>query len=207
MGSAVMLGQDPSQLAGPVGDGAVADLAAGDRQLRNGHREAEARAPNPCRARHLCSGLFLEFELVSQRDPVVAHERDLGLQAGPAVINGTAMHAHQAETATLVKAQRINIVIGGNDPQAPAPVLHRQLLNRLDQRGPCPVPLPGSVKGQDLALLPVHFSHTWLDRGGAERDLMELNGWTSPQMLTRYGASARGARARRSYNRVMNDST
>jgi len=24
-----------------------------------------------------------------------------------------------------------------------------------------------------------HFSHTWLDRGGAERDLMELNGWTS----------------------------
>ena len=52
-----------------------------------------------------------------------------------------------------------------------------------------------------------HFSHTWLDRGGAERDLMEFNGWTSPQMLTRYGASARGARARRSYDRIMDDST
>jgi integrase len=50
-----------------------------------------------------------------------------------------------------------------------------------------------------------HFSHTWLDRGGAERDLMELNGWTSPQMLTRYGTSARGAR--RSYDRIMDDST
>jgi integrase/recombinase XerD len=50
-----------------------------------------------------------------------------------------------------------------------------------------------------------HFSHTGLDRGGAERDLMDLNGWTSPQMLTRYGASARGARARRSYDRIMND--
>jgi hypothetical protein len=25
-----------------------------------------------------------------------------------------------------------------------------------------------------------HFSHTWLDRGGAEADLMELNGWSSP---------------------------
>jgi integrase len=24
-----------------------------------------------------------------------------------------------------------------------------------------------------------HFSHTWLDRGGAEGDLMELNGWPS----------------------------
>ena len=48
---------------------------------------------------------------------------------------------------------------------------------------------------------------TSLDRGGAERDLMELNGWTSPQMLSRYGASARGARARRSYDRIMDDTT
>ena len=50
-----------------------------------------------------------------------------------------------------------------------------------------------------------HFSHTWLDRGGAEGDLMELTGWTSPQMLRCYGASARGARARRSYDRIMDD--
>ena len=45
------------------------------------------------------------------------------------------------------------------------------------------------------------------DRGGAEGDLMELNGWTSPQMLRRYGASARGARARHSYDRIMDDTT
>jgi site-specific recombinase XerD len=50
-----------------------------------------------------------------------------------------------------------------------------------------------------------HFSHTWLDRGGPEGDLMELNGWVSPQMLRRYGASARSARARRTYDRVMTD--
>jgi site-specific recombinase XerD len=50
-----------------------------------------------------------------------------------------------------------------------------------------------------------HFSHTWLDRGGLEGDLMELNGWTSPQMLRRYGASARSARARRTYDRIMTD--
>lgn len=48
-----------------------------------------------------------------------------------------------------------------------------------------------------------HFSHTWLDKGGAEGDLKELNGWSSDQMLRRYGASARGARARRSYDRIM----
>ena len=51
-----------------------------------------------------------------------------------------------------------------------------------------------------------HFSHTWLDRGGAEGDLMELNGWSSPQMLRRYGASARSTRARRTYDRVMESS-
>jgi integrase/recombinase XerD len=49
-----------------------------------------------------------------------------------------------------------------------------------------------------------HFSHTWLDRGGAEGDLMELNGWSSPQMLHRYGGSARGARARCHYDLIMN---
>jgi integrase len=43
-----------------------------------------------------------------------------------------------------------------------------------------------------------HFRHTWLDRGGAEGDLMELNSRTSSRMLSRYGASARSARAGRS---------
>jgi hypothetical protein len=46
---------------------------------------------------------------------------------------------------------------------------------------------------------------TSLDRGGPEGDLMELNGWTSPQMLRRYGASARSARARRTYDGIMTD--
>jgi integrase/recombinase XerD len=52
-----------------------------------------------------------------------------------------------------------------------------------------------------------HFSHTWPDRGGAEGDLMELNGRASPQMLLRYGASARSARARRTYDRIMDGRT
>jgi site-specific recombinase XerD len=51
-----------------------------------------------------------------------------------------------------------------------------------------------------------HFSYTWLERGGPEGDLMELNGWSSPQMLARYGASARSARARRTYDCIMTDS-
>jgi hypothetical protein len=43
MGPAVVLGQDLTEVAGPVRDGAVADLAAGDRKLGNGHREAAGR--------------------------------------------------------------------------------------------------------------------------------------------------------------------
>jgi len=36
MGPEVMLGQDLADVAGLVGEGAVADLAAGDRQMGNG---------------------------------------------------------------------------------------------------------------------------------------------------------------------------
>jgi hypothetical protein len=43
MGPAVMLSQDLTGVARTVGDGAVADLAAGDRKLGNGHREAAGR--------------------------------------------------------------------------------------------------------------------------------------------------------------------
>jgi hypothetical protein len=60
-----------------------------------------------------------------------------------------------------------------------------------------------SPKREDLSLS--RFSHTWLERGGPEGDLIELNGWSSPQMLARYGASARSARARRTYDRIMTD--
>jgi hypothetical protein len=48
-------------------------------------------------------------------------------------------------------------------------------------------------------------TRTWLDLGGPEGDPMELAGWASPQMLRRYGASARRARARRTYDRIMTD--
>jgi hypothetical protein len=43
MGPAVVLGQDRAEAAGPVRHGAMADLAAGDRQVGNGHREAAGK--------------------------------------------------------------------------------------------------------------------------------------------------------------------
>lgn len=46
------------------------------------------------------------------------------------------------------------------------------------------------------------FSHRYLSNGGAEGDLMQQAGWKSPQMVRRYGASARAERARTNYDRI-----
>lgn len=43
------------------------------------------------------------------------------------------------------------------------------------------------------------FVDAWLSSGGSESDLMELTGWSSRQMLERYGRKRRSERARESY--------
>jgi site-specific recombinase XerD len=57
-----------------------------------------------------------------------------------------------------------------------------------------------------LDLNPHMFRHTlahrYLARHGAEGDLMEIAGWKSPQMVRRYGASAKAERARTAYDRI-----
>jgi hypothetical protein len=60
-------------------------------------------------------------------------------------------------------------------------------------RGSGSKPIPLGTRAGDVGAL------------SAEGDLMELNGWASPQMLRRYGASARSARARRTYDRIMSN--
>lgn len=47
------------------------------------------------------------------------------------------------------------------------------------------------------------FSHRYLLNDGQEGDLMAQNGWTSREMLRRYGASAAAERARNHYDKVM----
>lgn len=46
------------------------------------------------------------------------------------------------------------------------------------------------------------FAHRWLANGGSEGDLQAIANWKSPQMLARYGASARAERAAASARRL-----
>ena len=64
-------------------------------------------------------------------------------------------------------------------------------------------------RGADAGVANVHahrfrhtFAHTWLAAGNQEHDLMRLAGWSSPQMVGRYAASAGAERARDNFRRA-----
>lgn len=61
-------------------------------------------------------------------------------------------------------------------------------------------------RGRDAGVPELHahlfrhgFADAWLRAGGSEGDLMELAGWRSRQMVTRYAAATRAERAREAY--------
>jgi site-specific recombinase XerD len=65
------------------------------------------------------------------------------------------------------------------------------------------------IRGEQAGIEGLHphafrhlFAHDYLMAGGGERDLMRLAGWTSPEMLSRYGASAADARAKAAAQRM-----
>jgi site-specific recombinase XerD len=97
----------------------------------------------------------------------------------------------RAEHKLATRTERLWLGIKNRGPMTPSGV--RQIIERR-----------GEAIGLDIHphVFRHTFSHHWLDQGGAEGDLMALNGWTSAQMLRRYGRSARSARAQRAYDRI-----
>ena len=94
------------------------------------------------------------------------------------------------------QAWRSQLWLGVNTGAADAGGIYQVVARRGRQCGdrvPAPVPAP----------LQPHLAGPRRRRTGPDG----TQRLAPPQMLTRYGASARGARARRSYDRIMDDST
>lgn len=63
--------------------------------------------------------------------------------------------------------------------------------------------LEAGIPGLHCHQLRHTFASTWLERGGSEGDLMRLAGWTTREMLDRYGAVVADRRAASAYRRIM----
>lgn len=81
--------------------------------------------------------------------------------------------------------------LSGKDGRGLSPDAVKQMLRRRGKQA--------GVEGLHAHMFRHGFADAWLRAGGAEGDLMELAGWRSRQMLTRYAAATRAERAREAY--------
>lgn len=58
------------------------------------------------------------------------------------------------------------------------------------------------IDGFHMHLLRHTLAHRWLAAGGSELGLMDVAGWRSREMVARYGAAQRAARAQAEHRRL-----
>ena len=73
-----------------------------------------------------------EVDLVVQRDAVVAGPRDLGLLL-PGPVDRARPQLGEPEPAALVEAERVDVVVGGGEPDLAAAVVPRRAGRRTLQ--------------------------------------------------------------------------
>jgi hypothetical protein len=96
----------------------------------------------------------LEFDLVAQPDSVVAGQGESQAFADAAAISGARMQGGEAEAAALLGAQRINVVVGRDEPRRVHPSYADQMFNCVQERSANAMSLFGCVQGEDVALCP-----------------------------------------------------
>ena len=76
--------------------------------------------------------------------------RDLGLQL-PASNDGAGVHLREVEVSSLIEAERVEVVVRGDEPQAATARFPSHPANFPDESGPDTVPLIGDMQGEHLA--------------------------------------------------------
>src|SRR4029450_8601893 len=96
----------------------------------------------------------LELELVPDGNVVGAKQGDFGFQ--PAAFDDrVAMHGDPVPAATLVEAERVEVVVGGDEPDAPAADLLVLRASPINQRGAGAPSFLEALENDDLGIVVV----------------------------------------------------
>lgn len=142
-----------------------------------------------------------------RREEVAALQRkDVDLIARAAVVLGKGRKPravyYSAKTAEALarylrgrKDDHAALWVGRRGPLLPR-AIHTIVKKRGDQAG---------ISGCFPHMMRHTFANAFLERGGSEGDLMRLAGWSTRDMLDRYGAAVADRRAAKAYRRVFGD--
>ena len=157
-----------------VGQGVVAAHAASSWSLhRPGVEYHRSAARNPERR--------LQLEEVAQRDPLPGLTSRELRRGGPVPLHRPGVQGAQPQPPPLVEAERMQVVVGGEQPQAPATAPGGQLGRRLEQDAALDVLDPAVQRPRHLQLVAVHDPGEQAEALAASRSATRTRGGRAPR--------------------------